>query len=115
MLDKKLKQIDKRYNLVYSNKTGRFYLYVSYGLNKQKEMDFGVVLPKDLIDVVRRTRKENMVKLFKNIDLFNEKLEQNALFNILDKTKIAVKEIVKFADKKGCDLSEKEIAGIING
>ena len=114
-IDKKLKEIDKRYSLVFSRKTKHFYLQVTYGLRRQLEMDFGQVLPLNLIERVRCSRVENMAKLFKNIDDFNEKQEQNAFFNILDKTKSIVKEVVNYADKKSCDLTQNEISKIMNG
>lgn len=114
-LNNKLKQIDDRYSLVFSPREKKFFLMVNYGLNRQKEMDFGRVLPSNLIERVRKSRVENMAQFFKNMDDFNEKLEKNAFFDVFDKTMTKVKEVVSYADRKNCDLSENEIARIING
>ena len=111
-LDKRLKKIDKRYALQFVG--GKFCLMVDYGLYSVKEMDFGAHADARILQKVVMTRKENIASTMQKIDQFNAKMQENALFDVLNTTKDKVREVVNFADKTGKDLSLEQINSMLN-
>ncbi len=114
-LNKRLEKIDKNYRLIYNAKKNSFELYYVQGLRVQKELDFGGKIDTRAILKTRISRRENFAKIIRSIDEFNLKLEENAFYEKLDKSKLVARELINYADKSNRDLSEKEINQIING
>lgn len=80
----RLKAIDEHYSVYRNHKKHRFDIYRTYGLNKKLELTWDKPLDSRLISKVLMTRKENIEKLIKQIEIDNEKLqkqENDKLFN----------------------------------
>lgn len=114
-LEERLREIDSKYRLFYNKKNKHFELYSRAGLFLQKELDFGEKIDSSIIEKTRMSRRENIAKLIKSMDKFNEKLEENAFLSNLDKSKQIARELINYADKTSRDLSENELKQIING
>lgn len=71
-----IKSIDSNYKVFRNHKLHRFEVAKVYGLNLKTEVVWQNPLDYRLVKKVYMTRKENIEKLLKQIELDNEKLEK---------------------------------------
>lgn len=87
-----IKNIDPNYQVFRNHKLHRFEVTKNYGLNRKVEVVWDKQLDFRLVKKVFLTRKENVEKLLKQIELENEKQEkqekQQLFSNIMQNVEI---------------------------
>ena len=78
----RLKELDQSYNLVFNTIKGKYEVHSS----AQKGCSYCLTCPNDalderLVELTKKTRRENLNELLKEIDKENEKLEKQNIQN----------------------------------
>ena len=98
---KRLKQIDKKYFILYNKKSQKFEVHY-----KRSFGTLELVLPFDkldkrTIDLVLSSRVENKKKILKQMEENNQKLEREKNQKLLDEASFKAKEMMTYAFSKG--------------
>ena len=101
----RLKAIDNNYFIVYNTNKQRYKVH-----NSGQKRTFFLVVPFNKIDArlvpyVRKTRRENADKLIKEMEIHNEKLEQEIKRVQNDEARWKLKEMYDYANKKNNDVN----------
>lgn len=104
-ISKRIKQIDRKYFIVFNKKTKKF--EVHYHRNHST---LELVLPFDrldkrTLDFVLKTKMENKRKLIEEMEKNNQKLEDEKNKNLLDEATFKTKEMMKYAESKINDVN----------
>ena len=114
-LNERIKQINPNYELLFNQKTKRYEVHDISNLVCSKCLE---ILPCNLdarlIEKLYKTRKENMKKLFIEMELENRKLEEQNFDSVFEKSSDAMREIVSFASRTNKDLTRDEMKNIIS-
>ena len=107
-----IKEENKNYELFY-NKLSKQYVIIDNS-KKQTCITFNHYPDHRVLDKLDKTKIENARKLFKEIELNNQKIEQEKFATMQDLATSQLEEIISFASKTTCDLSKQQIKKIIN-
>lgn len=114
-ISNRIKLINSNYVLMFNQKTKVYEIHDKSNFVFSKCLE---IAPDELdaraIKKLFQTRKENMKKLFIEIELENKKLETKKMNLILEKSSDAMREILNFSSRKNNDLSQNEIKNIIS-
>ena len=104
-ITKRIKQIDKKYFIVFNKKTKKFEVHY-----KRNSSTLELVLPFDrldkrTLDFVLKTKMENKQKLIEEMERNNQKLEDEKNRNMLDETTYKAKEMLRYAQSKTGDVN----------
>ena len=99
-ITKRIKQIDKKYFIVFNKKTKKFEVHY-----KRNASTLELVLPYDrldkrTLDFVLKTKMEHKQKLIEEMEKHNQKLEDEKNRNMLDEATYKAKEMLKYAQNK---------------
>lgn len=99
-ISKRIKQIDKKYFIVFNAKTKNFEVHY-----KRNTSTLELVLPFDrldkrTLDFVMKTKMERKQKLLEEMEKNNQKLEDEKNKNMLDEATYKAKEMLKYAQNK---------------
>ncbi len=108
----RFKKIDKNYELFYNRKTNRFELY-SGVMRKNLELIFGELNSSKCLIKTQQSRMQNIERVIKEIELYNERLQQKTIDNLRDKTMLVAEEAINYADKTSKDITLQEINSIM--
>ncbi|MCK9574969.1 MAG: hypothetical protein WCX32_02115 [Clostridia bacterium] len=97
----RIKEIDECYYIMFNTTKRRFEVHNS----GQGNNTLATVIPYDTLDArticyLRTTRRERAKELTKEIELTNERLQQNALSYATAEAEIKLKDYLKYADDK---------------
>lgn len=112
-LYKRIREIDKNYVLLKNKMNGKIEVH---NFNQRGVSFVMEAKPLDarLIEKLQKTRVENSVKFFRELDLQNEKIEREKFNSLTQKTREINEEIAKYSFSKNQDLTSSEIAKILN-
>ena len=101
----RLKAIDSNYFIVFNTNKQRYEVH-----NSGQKQTFCLTVPFNKIDArlvpyVRKTRRENADKLIKEMEIHNEKLEQEIKRVQNDEASWKLKEMFDYANKKNNDVN----------
>ena len=104
-ITKRIKQIDKKYFIVFNKKTKKFEVHY-----KRNSSTLELVLPFDrldkrTLDFVLKTKMENKQKLIEEMEKNNQKLEDEKNRNMLDEATYKAKEMLRYAQSKTGDVN----------
>lgn len=104
-ITKRIKQIDKKYFIVFNKKTKKFEVHY-----KRNSSTLELVLPFDrldkrTLDFVLKTKMENKQKLIEEMERNNQKLEDEKNSNMLNETTYKAKEMLRYAQSKTGDVN----------
>lgn len=104
-ITKRIKQIDKKYFIVFNKKTKKFEVHY-----KRNSSTLELVLPFDrldkrTLDFVLKTKMENKQKLIEEMERNNQKLEDEKNRNMLDETTYKAKEMLRYEQNKTGDVN----------
>jgi len=112
-ISEQIKKINKNYRLFYNKNNNK---YEVHNINNKESfvISFDSYPNQNLIKKLKETSKENFEKLFKEIELYNKKLEEDKEQAKIDCAKNQLSEIFNYAEKSPTqNLSSKEIKKII--
>lgn len=81
----RIKAIDCKYRVFRNHSKHRFEVVKTYGLNHKVEVTWDKPLDERLVRKVYMTRKENVEKLLKQMELDNQKLQKDENNKLFDK------------------------------
>lgn len=104
-ISKRIKQIDKKYFIVFNKKTTKFEVHY-----QRNSSTLEIVLPFDrldkrTLDFVLKTKMENKKKLIEEMEKNNQKLEDEKNKKLLDEATYKTKEMLRYAQSKTNDVN----------
>lgn len=98
---KRLKQIDSSYFVMYNKSTSKYEIHSSeqYGNTYALTIPYNK-LDKRAIDYCLSTRRENYLKLIKEMEINNQKLENKEIDNIIDRARYDLTSKLKYYQNK---------------
>ncbi len=79
-IKKRIKDIDKRYDLMYDKSRGKYVLY----FNRRKEMYMSSCYGKKMLEEIHNSKLNDIEKLFNNIEKYNEELSAKNQHSMID-------------------------------
>lgn len=107
-----IKKIDSGYRLMFDN-IKKIFIIINIANNNEICLKFNS-FSFDLIKTLQKTRIENAKEIFNEIDKYNEKLENNKICDIKNKTTSSAKDLIKFS-KRTSNIKSTDINKIIEG